>query len=113
MKEQGFSLLEVLIALAIFALGSLGLAETELQALRQSQENNLLSQLNWQTWALSARLYHNLAPASVMNAWQQDIQQNFPQIKLTVLKNPGHYQLIYHWVHSGNKQQLMQTITCP
>ena len=60
----GFTLIEVLIALLILAIGVLGIAALQFKGLRYSHDANLRSQINFLAWDIADRMRLNRANAA-------------------------------------------------
>ena len=60
----GFTLIEVLIALLILAIGVLGVAALQFKGLRYSHDANIRSQINFLAWDLADRMRLNRANAA-------------------------------------------------
>lgn len=63
-SATGFTLIEVLIALLILAIGVLGIAALQFKGLRYSHDANLRSQINFLAWDIADRMRLNRANAA-------------------------------------------------
>ncbi|MET4695124.1 type IV pilus modification protein PilV [Endozoicomonas lisbonensis] len=69
-RQQGFGLIEVLISLLIFALGILGIAGMQGQALRVTQDSLQRSQAVWLAYDLAERMWANPEGLEAGNLYQ-------------------------------------------
>lgn len=104
-NNQGFSLLEVLIALAILSIGLFGFVEAQLIALQQDQAAYLQSVALAQLRNM-AELIHACGAdgknAAVclnqeINRWQKENKRLFPQADSKVVAKGSSYQLTIQW----------------
>lgn len=63
-RTGGFTLIEVLIALLILAIGVLGVAALQFKGLRYSHDANIRSQINFLAWDIADRMRLNRANAA-------------------------------------------------
>lgn len=78
-KTRGFTLIEVLVALLILAVGLLGVAGVQLLSMQQTANANLRTQatLHAQDMAERIRVNDNSLPeASVISSWQSALQRD-------------------------------------
>jgi len=84
-KTKGFTLIEVLVAMVILAVGLLGLASMQVMALKDNKDAYLLSQANFLAYEMNDRIRANTAywqntatPQTVIDAAQADTPSSHP-----------------------------------
>ncbi|MEW5790161.1 MAG: type IV pilus modification protein PilV [Pseudomonadota bacterium] len=130
--QSGFSLIEVMIAMAIFAFGLLALAALQVAALRATTDSQYITQANllanemvgmmWGTptaTALSA--YHKLdtqanlpsSPSIVAanaSAWREDILRQLPQGRGQIAVNGTQVTVTVSWQsRTGQRSHALTT----
>lgn len=84
-KTKGFTLIEVLVAMVILAVGLLGLASMQVLALKDNKDAYLLSQANFLAYEMNDRIRANAAywqntaiPQTVIDTAQADTPSSHP-----------------------------------
>ena len=108
-KQSGFSLLELLISLLIFAIGFLGLASLQHVSIKMTHDTVLQNS----AMALSGALIEQLrlkGESISLSAWQERVKKELPQGSATLVDQGDRYRLKMQWQesqhseHSGNLQ---------
>lgn len=129
--QSGFSLIEVMIAMAIFAFGLLALAALQVAALRATTDSQYITQANllanemvgmmWGTpTAMALSAYHRLdtqaslpsSPpivAANASAWRGDILRQLPQGRGQIVVNGTQVTVTVSW--QGRTGQRSHTLT--
>ena len=82
MRQKGFGLIELLTAITIFAIATLGLARLQLHSLRQSRDALQLSLATTCLSSLNERI-HAQSSALSLNKWQAINKQILPSSRFT------------------------------
>lgn len=105
--QQGFSLIEVMVATAIITVSLLGFAQAQLLALHASEEAYLINLADLK----SQELAENFMICGSQSCWQQvlilwkkEIQESFPKGMGQISKlNLSTYQSKIQWIFSFSK----------
>lgn len=106
--QQGFSLIEVLVATAILSFSLLGFAQAQLLALRFSEQAYLINLANLKNAELAEHFTicgsHARCLQQALTLWKKEIQENFPKGKGQISKlNFSSYQSNIHWLSPFSK----------
>lgn len=130
--QSGFSLIEVMIAMAIFAFGLLALAALQVAAVRATTDSQYITQANLlanemvgMIWgaptAMALSAYHNLdtqaslpsSPAIVAanaSTWRDDVQRQLPQGQGQVAVNGTQVTVTVSWQsRTGQRSHVLTT----
>lgn len=109
-RAQGFTLIEVLVTLAILSVGLLGLAALQIQGLRGTHDALLQTQAGVLTVAMAERLRAEPLAAQDTRQWQTQLAERLPagdgsvttdtatvtvQVRWNDRGTPQHYDLSY------------------
>ncbi len=97
--QSGFSLLELLISLAIFAIGILGLVTLQSVSIKMTHDIALQNT----ALELSSSLIEQLRVAgapTVLPDWQERVQETLPHGQAQLIDQGDHYQLKMQWHES-------------
>lgn len=104
-KQSGFSLLELLISLLIFAIGFLGVASLQHVSIKMTHDSVLQNT----AIALSNTLIEKLRASggsANLNGWQERVKKELPQGSATLTDQGSRYQLKMHWQESEHSEAL-------
>ena len=105
--HAGFSLIEVLISLLIFAVGFLGLASLQHIALSATYDATLRNTAFDLADSLKTRVL--VEGVSVdLAAWQQQISERLPNGSGQLGRQGGNYQIQVQWLESSQAQSPLQ-----
>lgn len=114
---RGFTLIEVLIAVSITAIGLLGLAALQLQGLRGTHEAMLRTQAVALASEVSETLhsYRDLDAAAVLSdaeisAWQARVAQTLPLGEGRVATDPDATAIAVLWTVHDSAQQFQLSV---
>lgn len=100
-SQQGFSLIEVMIASLILSFSLLGYAQGQIMAFRTSQHAYLLSLADLKNNELAERLSICGANSRCIhqesNLWKREIKEIFPEGEAQVAKKDLNYQSRIQW----------------
>jgi type IV pilus modification protein PilV len=101
-SQQGFSLLEVLIALIILSVGLLSFAQAEIFALRDTQIAYFQSAAYLQAAEMAERLRtcNKNSPSCIKQeklVWQNSSKKLLPQIKSKLSVDSAHCKIVMQW----------------
>lgn len=102
-KQSGFSLLELLISLLIFAIGFLGVASLQHVSIKMTHDSVLQNT----AIALSNTLIEKLRAsggAANLNGWQERVKKELPQGRAILTDLGSRYQLKMHWQESEHSE---------
>lgn len=106
--QQGFSLIEVMIATAILSFSLLGFAQAQLLALHASEQAYLTNLADLKNVELAENFTicgsHTLCLQQALILWKKDIQESFPKGigKITTF-NCSNYQSKIQWFFPFSK----------
>jgi prepilin-type N-terminal cleavage/methylation domain-containing protein len=99
--QQGFSLIEVMVAALILSFGLLGFAQGQLMAFRTSQHAYLLSLADLKNNELAERLricgIQSRCIQQELSLWKIEVNKSFPEGKAQVLVKDLNYQSKIQW----------------
>lgn len=106
--QQGFSLIEVMVAMAIISISLLGFFQAQLMALHASEEAYLMSLADLHNQKLAEEFIicesQSLCLQQALNLWKKEIQQSFPKGMGQISKlNLSTYQSQIQWLLSSSK----------
>tara|TARA_R110001592_G_scaffold177076_2_gene417241 strand:- start:43972 stop:44400 length:429 start_codon:yes stop_codon:yes gene_type:complete len=102
-KQTGFSLIELLISLLIFAVGFLGLASLQHVSIKMTHDTALQNA----AIALSSSLVERVraeGDASNLSDWQARVKKELPQGQASLLDQGDYYQLTMQWQESQHSE---------
>ncbi|MFZ0219773.1 MAG: prepilin-type N-terminal cleavage/methylation domain-containing protein [Candidatus Aquirickettsiella sp.] len=100
--QQGFSLIEVMVAAAILSISLLGFAQAQLMALHVSEQAYLLNLADLKNVELAENFTlcksRSLCLQQVLTLWKKEVQERFPKGIGQILKlNLTDYQSKIQW----------------
>lgn len=99
--EQGFSLIEVMVAALILSVGLLGFAQGQLMAFRTSQQAYLLSLADLKNNELAERLricaMQSQCIQQELSLWKAEVNKDFPAGKAQISTKDLNYQSKIQW----------------
>lgn len=114
---RGFTLIEVLIAVSITAIGLLGLAALQLQGLRGTHEASLRTRAVALASEVSEALhaYRGLDAAAVLpdadiTAWQARVAQTLPLGEGRIATDPGATVIAVLWTAHDSAEQFQLSV---
>lgn len=121
-RQQGFSLIEVVVALAIFSIGILAIAQLQISAVRNNTNGNLATQATMLAEAQIENLKNTndvtLLADSVETGIDQDGSSGGIYTRTTAITNPlgGDFsrqiQVTVQWVRNGRlRRVILKTLT--
>jgi type IV pilus assembly protein PilV len=121
-RQQGFSLIEVVIALAIFSIGILAIAQLQISAVRNNTRGNLATQATMLAEAQIENLKNISNVTLLADSVESGIDQNGAAggiyTRTTVISNPmgGDFsrqiQVTVQWVRDGRlRRVILKTLT--
>ncbi|MFT6030108.1 MAG: prepilin-type N-terminal cleavage/methylation domain-containing protein [Oleiphilaceae bacterium] len=102
-KQSGFSFLELLISLVIFAIGFLGLASLQHVSIKMTHDTVLQNS----AMALSSALIEQLrlkGESISISAWQERVKKELPQGSATLVDQGDRYRLTMQWQESQHSE---------
>lgn len=112
--QYGFSLLEVLITLAMISIGMFALTDAELQALRYTQSTAISFALNQQLETLAEECQASLHPSVVLAQWQSQLKTAWPAVQITLTPDQQYFLIVQlQWQKNNENYQLQQKIYFP
>lgn len=100
--QRGFSLIEVLVAVLILAIGLLGVAGVQVISMQNTSNANLRTQatIHAQDMAEQIRAYGGSLPeSSVVNAWKDRMKQDLgPDADADISVNGDVFEIQIDWV---------------
>lgn len=109
-RSRGFSLLELLISLLIFAIGFLGLVSLQHLSFRLTQDTVLQSTAMTLADNLVEQLKVN-KPSSIEGSWQKSIEDSLPNAQATLVKQGEYFDIKVQWLESQFSEELSNTQT--
>lgn len=112
-KTQGFTLIEILVSLTLFAFILLGFDAMQLSAWRMNQSAYFLSTATHQMQGMGQRLQalgENNGLDRQITDWNAENQLVLPQGYGIVSGNYPNYQIELRWQEGGQKKQLQENI---
>lgn len=103
-KQSGFSLLELLISLLIFAIGFLGVASLQHVSLKITHDSVLQNTAITLTNTLIEKLRVTNGLANLAK-WQERVKNELPQGKANLVMQGDHYQLTLQWQESEHSEE--------
>jgi type IV pilus assembly protein PilV len=121
-RQQGFSMIEVVIALAIFSIGILAIAQLQFSAVRNNTTGNLATQATMLAEAQIENLKNTGDVTQLTDSVEAGIDQNGASggiyTRTTTITNPlgGDFsrqiQVNVRWVRNGRMRQVvLKTLT--
>ncbi|WP_342147703.1 type IV pilus modification PilV family protein [Rickettsiella endosymbiont of Aleochara curtula] len=106
--QQGFSLIEVMVAAAILSFSLLGFARAQLIALQASEHAYLINLADLKNIELAENFAicasRSFCLQQVVTLWKKEVQESFPKGKGSVSKlNLSNYQSNIQWFSSFSK----------
>lgn len=99
--QQGFSLVEVMVAALILSFGLLGFAQGQLMAFRTSQQAYLLSLADLKNNELAERLRvcarQSPCAQRELSLWKAEVHKSFPDGKAQISTKDLNYQSKIQW----------------
>lgn len=118
-RQQGFSLIEVMIALAIFSIGILAIAQLQISAVRNNTSGNLATQATLLAEAQIENLKNTANITLLADSVESGIDQNGASggiyTRTTTITNPlgGNFsrqiQVTVQWVRDGRLRRVNLT----
>jgi len=116
-SARGFTLIEVLVALSITAIGLLGLAALQLQGLRGTHEASLRTQAVALASEASEVLHGYrgrdapaVFPDADITAWQARVAQTLPLGEGRIATDPGATIITVLWTAHDSSEQLQLSV---
>lgn len=109
-RSRGFSLLELLISLLIFAIGFLGLVSLQHLNFRLTQDTVLQSAAMTLADNLVEQLKVN-KPSAIEGSWQKSIEDSLPNAQATLVKQGEYFDIKVQWLESQFSEELSNTHT--
>ena len=108
--QQGFSLVEVMVAALVLSLGLLGFAQGQLMAFRTSQQAYLLSLADLKNNELAERLRvcarQSRCAQQELSLWKAEVNKNFPDGRAQISTKDLNYQSKIQWFSLGYQATL-------
>lgn len=101
--HSGFSLLELLIGLLIFAIGFLGVASLQQVSIKLTHDSVLQNAAITLSNSLIERL-RATSGAADLSDWQEQVKKELPQGKATLIDQGDRYQLKIQWQESQHSE---------
>lgn len=98
--QQGFSLIEVMLSLFILSVGLLSFTESQLMALRTSEQAYFINLADLKNNELAERMYNCINQACIQAQLvlvEQDIAKVFPEGEAFLTKQGDDYQYKISW----------------
>ena len=108
---KGFTLLEILISMVILAIGLLGIADAQLNALRALRVQQTQQFFLQQFSNLSEQLAMEPAATQTLAHWQQSLQQHYPLLNIQIRPVMAQcFQIHLQWQQYQHNHYLAQII---
>tara|TARA_R110001592_G_scaffold66678_1_gene204833 strand:+ start:9395 stop:9823 length:429 start_codon:yes stop_codon:yes gene_type:complete len=104
-KQRGFSLLELVISLFIFAVGFLGLASLQHVSMKMTHDSVLQNSAMTLSNSLLEQLRVTKGAVNLAE-WQERVKKELPQGRASLIDQGGQYQLNIQWQESQHSAAL-------
>lgn len=105
-RQQGVSMIEVLVTMLVTSIGLLGVASLQTVGVRMARDSGLMSQASFMATNMADKLRGNEeVSADDLSAWNEDIQQVLPNGSGEVTNLDDVSQITVTWTESANSQK--------
>lgn len=107
-RQQGASMIEVLVTMLVTSVGLLGVASLQTAGVRMARDSGLMSQASFMASNMADRLRGNEEySADDLNAWNESIQQVLPNGSGDVVSSADDlYEITVTWTESADSTQI-------
>jgi len=109
-KKTGFSLIELLISILIFAIGFLGIASLQTQAMRMAHDAQILGQATILANSLADTLRVH-EDANDISSWQSQVENSLPNGVGSLSQSGSIHIIQLEWIESADGSKGLRNYT--
>jgi type IV pilus assembly protein PilV len=99
-KQQGFSMIELLVAMLIFSIGLLGLASLQVTGLRMTRDAELMGRANLLASTMAEKIRAQPSALTDVENWKRTIQTTLPAGRGDIKSVNRTHTISVAWVES-------------
>ena len=99
-KQQGFSMVELLVAMLIFSIGLLGIASLQVTGMRMTRDAELIGQASLLASTMAEKIRSNASAINDVANWNQKIQTALPNGVGNITSANRTHTISVSWIES-------------